>query len=107
ADRRAKSLRSFPLGAVRLTEQFLPGSGPAKKKDLQRLRAYVRGTLTGFPGLSGAGGRIVGLGGAARNLAAAAQRMLGQPDIGIQGFVITREMLGELVSTLASLPVDE
>ena len=42
ADRRAESLRSFPLGAVRVTEEFLPGSGPAKKKDLQRVRAHVR-----------------------------------------------------------------
>src|ERR1700733_13115530 len=107
AGRRPESLRSFPLGAVRLTEQFLPGSGPAKKKDLQRLRAHVRATLSQFSALTAAGDRMVGIGGAARNLAAAAQRMVGQPDIGIQGFVITREMLSELVSTLAALPIDE
>ena len=47
---RAKTLRSFPLGAVRLTEQFLPGSGPAKKKDLQRLRAHVRDALSDLTG---------------------------------------------------------
>jgi exopolyphosphatase/guanosine-5'-triphosphate,3'-diphosphate pyrophosphatase len=107
ADRRAQRLQSFPLGAVRLTEQFLPGEGPARKKDLQRLRGHVRESLAAFPSLADAGGRIVGMGGAARNLAAAAQRMAGQPDIGVQGFVITRKMLGELVSTLASLPVSE
>jgi exopolyphosphatase / guanosine-5'-triphosphate,3'-diphosphate pyrophosphatase len=107
ARRRAKSLRSFPLGAVRLTEQFLPGSGPAKKKELQRVRDHVRQTLSEFPALGQAGDRIVGMGGAARNLAAAAQRAAGQPDIGIQGFVITRDMIGDLVAELASLPVDE
>jgi exopolyphosphatase / guanosine-5'-triphosphate,3'-diphosphate pyrophosphatase len=108
AGRRAESLRSFPLGAVRVTEQFLPGRGPARKKDLQRVRAYVRRTLSDFPPLAqSAGGRIVGLGGAARNLAAAAQRADGQPDIGVQGFVITREMLADLVETLAALPVSE
>src|SRR5581483_3541873 len=107
ADRHAKSLRSFPLGAVRLTEQFLPGSGPAKKKDLERLRTYVRGALSSFPSLSRAGDRIVGMGGAARNLAAAAQRLADQPDIGIQGFVITRETLAELVQTLAALPTSD
>ena len=105
--RRAESLRSFPLGAVRVTEEFLPGSGPAKKKDLQRVRAHVREALSGYDALAGGGDRIVGMGGAVRNLAAAAQRMAGQPDIGVQGFVITREMLAELVQTLASLPVDE
>ena len=41
ADRHAKSLQSFPLGAVRMTEQFLPGPGPARKRDIQRLRAHV------------------------------------------------------------------
>ncbi|MBV9804970.1 MAG: Ppx/GppA family phosphatase [Solirubrobacterales bacterium] len=107
ADRRAQRLQSFPLGAVRLTEQFLPGEGPARKKDVQRLRSHVRDALAAFPSLTGAGGRIVGMGGAARNLAAAAQRMAGQPDLGVQGFVITRKMLSELVSTLASLPVSE
>ena len=45
ADRHALEMESFPLGAVRLTEHFLTGSGPAKKKDLQRLRAHVRDTL--------------------------------------------------------------
>ncbi len=107
ADRRAKSLQSFPLGAVRVTEQFLPGSGPAKKKDLQKVRAYVRDVLADAPGLAGAGDRIVGMGGAVRNLAAAAQRMADQPDIGVQGFVITREMFAELVQTLAALPIAE
>ncbi len=52
AGRRAAALSSFPLGAVRLTEQFLPGTGPARKKDLQRLRAHVRAAL-GRPLLAG------------------------------------------------------
>src|SRR5581483_10969201 len=81
ADRRAESMRSCPLGAVRVTEQFLPGSGPARKKDLQRVRTHVRDTLSDYPGLARAGERIVGMGGAVRNLAAAAQRMADQPDI--------------------------
>ena len=107
ADRHAKSLQSFPLGAVRMTEQFLPGSGPARKRDIQRLRAHVREALSELPALAAAGDRIVGMGGAVRNLAAAAQRMADQPDIGVQGFVITREMLADLVQTLAALPVAE
>ena len=48
AGRHATELSSFPLGAVRLTEQFLPGPGPAKKKDLQRVRTHVRGMLAGL-----------------------------------------------------------
>ena len=46
ADRQAKALCSFEVGAVRLTERFLRGSGPAKKKELQQVRSYVRKTLS-------------------------------------------------------------
>jgi len=103
ADRRAKVLTSFELGAVRLSEAFLPGSGPAKKKELQQVRKHVTRVLADVGWLPRLGGRLVGIGGAVRNLASAAQRS----DIGIQGFVITRETLSDLVRTLAALPVSE
>jgi exopolyphosphatase / guanosine-5'-triphosphate,3'-diphosphate pyrophosphatase len=107
ADRRARELCSFAIGAVRLTEHFLPGEGPAKKKDLERLREHVRDALGGVPWLSDSGHRLVGIGGAVRNLAAAAQRAAEQLDIGVQGFVITRGALADLIGALASLPVAE
>jgi exopolyphosphatase/guanosine-5'-triphosphate,3'-diphosphate pyrophosphatase len=107
ADRRAQVLTSFALGAVRLTEEFLPGPGTAKKKDLQRVRARVRETLRDTSWLRSTGGRLVGVGGAVRNLAAAASPVVEELDIGVQGFVITREMLAELVKTLAGTPVQE
>lgn len=107
ADRRAQALRSFPLGAVRLTEQYLSGSGPAKKKDLARIRAHVRESLADVDWLSQAGDRLVGMGGAARNLAAAVQLDAGQLDLGVQGFVITPGAMSELVQMLASLPSAE
>jgi exopolyphosphatase / guanosine-5'-triphosphate,3'-diphosphate pyrophosphatase len=107
-DRRPGASASFRLGAVRMTEQFLAGSGPAKKKDLARLRSFVRETLSGLDWLSSSGGRLVGIGGAVRNLAAAAEAHLDQPiDIGIQGFVIKPDVLHELVVELAALPSDE
>ncbi|MGH2894699.1 MAG: hypothetical protein ACRDPM_15765, partial [Solirubrobacteraceae bacterium] len=40
-NRLATEMVSFPLGAVRITEQFLAGDGPARKKELSRLRDYV------------------------------------------------------------------
>jgi len=128
ADRRARSLSSFPLGAVMLTERFLSGTGSAKKKELARVREHVRETLssspqtawlTSWPGAGGrrvvedgesdgAGGRrVVGVGGAVRNLAAAAQHAAEQPDIGVQGFVITPEAMDELVRMLAGMSVEE
>ncbi len=105
--RRAHASCSFPLGAVRLTEQYLSGSGPIKKKDLARVRAHVREFLARVDWLSHSGDRLVGMGGAARNLAAAVQHGAGQLDLGVQGFVITPDAMSELVQMLASLPSSE
>jgi exopolyphosphatase / guanosine-5'-triphosphate,3'-diphosphate pyrophosphatase len=114
SDRHERELVSFQLGAVRMTERFLADSDPrrpARKKDLQRLRAYVERTIWATDWLRGHGGRLVCTGGAVRNLAAAAQRAQfgagGGIDIGIQGFVITAEALDKLVTTLAALPASE
>jgi exopolyphosphatase/guanosine-5'-triphosphate,3'-diphosphate pyrophosphatase len=108
ANRRPTEPRSFPLGAVRLTEELLPEEDPATKKQLQRVRARVRETLGELDWLSRPEReRLVGLGGAVRNLAAAAQYEVGGIDLGVQGFVITPNALGELVQTLAALPSSE
>ncbi len=107
-DRRDGESASFPLGAVRMTERFLAGPGPAKKKDLGRLRSFVCETVSGLDWLSSSGSRLVGVGGAVRNLAAAAEAHLDQPiDLGVQGFVIKPDVLRALVGELAALPSDE
>jgi exopolyphosphatase/guanosine-5'-triphosphate,3'-diphosphate pyrophosphatase len=111
SDRRAGEMASFPLGAVRLTERFLAEDPdrPAKRKELTRIRDLARESLAaGAPWLSAApGDRLVGLGGAARNLAAAAAIADGALDLGVQGYLLTRERLGELVARLAELPASE
>ena len=110
ADRLEQNLASFPLGAVRMTERFLPDSGPVRKKDLQRLRAHVKDSLGDLGWLKKRGGRLVGTGGAVRNLAAAAGHAALGPsggiDLGVQGFTVTHAALSELVTQLAALPAD-
>jgi len=107
AGRRARELTSVPLGAVRLTEELLPGDGPARKKDLERVRERVREVLADVPWLQRSGERLVGIGGAVRNLAAAAQDAAGQVDIGVQGFALTKDALASLIQQLAALaPAD-
>ena len=106
--RQAGPSASFPLGAVRMTEQFLPGSSPAKKKELERLRVHVRESLRSLHWLASSGSRLVGIGGAVRNLAAAAQAHTGEPiDLGVQGFVIRPDVISDLVSELAAVSSDE
>ncbi|HEY5317457.1 MAG TPA: Ppx/GppA phosphatase family protein, partial [Solirubrobacteraceae bacterium] len=106
-DRQATELTSFPLGAVRVTERFLSDGGPAKRKDLRRVRAHVLDSLEELTWLGSSQPRLVGLGGAVRNLAAAAGRLAGQADLGVQGFVISAAMLDDLVQRLAALPAAE
>jgi exopolyphosphatase/guanosine-5'-triphosphate,3'-diphosphate pyrophosphatase len=106
AGREAAALDSWRLGAVRMTERFLPGDGPTARKDLARLRDHVRRKLERADWLADAG-QLVGIGGTVRNLAAALQRRLGLPEFGVQGFVIERTALEDLIGELAKLPVTE
>jgi exopolyphosphatase / guanosine-5'-triphosphate,3'-diphosphate pyrophosphatase len=107
ASRHARELQSWPLGAVRMTERFGLGDGTASKKQLKALREHVAAELEDAPWLSKAGDRIVGIGGTVRNLAAAVQRAQGVPEFGVQGFVVERDALAELVAQLAALePAD-
>jgi exopolyphosphatase/guanosine-5'-triphosphate,3'-diphosphate pyrophosphatase len=107
ADRRPQALASFELGAVRLTEHFLAGSGPARKKDMQKLRNHVREALKDLDWLSSSGRRLVGLGGAVRNLAGAAQHAAGPIELGIQGYVITPDAMAALTKSLGALKPPE
>lgn len=105
-DRRPRAHGSWPLGAVRATEQLLPGPGPHPRKALKRARSAIRAELAGASWLDPTE-RVVALGGAVRNLAAAAQRVQGLPDTGIQGFLLTAGALEQLIATLAALPAAE
>ncbi len=112
AGRLANESGSWRVGTVRMSERFLPPNGPAKRRQLQQLRDHVASELEQADWLTAAressgGGRLVGIGGTVRNLAAAAQRAGGLPSNGVQGMVIEREALGELVQRLAALPAAE
>jgi exopolyphosphatase/guanosine-5'-triphosphate,3'-diphosphate pyrophosphatase len=107
AGRLARESGSWRLGAVRMTERFLVGDGPAKRSQCKALQAHVARKLERAPWLELTGPRLVGLGGTVRNLAAAAERAAGLPFEEVQGFVIEREALDELTSRLAALPPAE
>ena len=110
-DRLTRELASWPLGSVRMTERFLPANGPAKRRQIDELRDHVATELAGAEWLAAGDGargrRLVGIGGTVRNLAAAAQRAAGLPSNGVQGMVIERDALDELVTRLAALPAVE
>jgi exopolyphosphatase/guanosine-5'-triphosphate,3'-diphosphate pyrophosphatase len=101
------AMRSWPLGAVRMTERFLADGDPPSRKRLRALRAHVAEQLAGAPWLASTGRRLVGIGGTVRNLAAAAQLEAGLPDVGVQGFALSHDVLGALVDRFAALPAAE
>jgi exopolyphosphatase / guanosine-5'-triphosphate,3'-diphosphate pyrophosphatase len=103
--RALEAAESLPLGSVRVSERFLPGE-KAPAKAMKALRKHVGGELDAL-GWWESGGRLVGIGGTIRNLAAAAMKRLELPDIGVQGFTLTRDALEELIELLASKPASK
>jgi exopolyphosphatase/guanosine-5'-triphosphate,3'-diphosphate pyrophosphatase len=110
-ERRAGAIASWPLGAVRATERYLPSDGPVEAKPIAKLHARTLKALeadapwVAEAGASGAS--LVGLGGSVRNLAAAAIRVADLPLDSVQGFVLTRSALDALVDELAGRPPEE
>jgi exopolyphosphatase / guanosine-5'-triphosphate,3'-diphosphate pyrophosphatase len=112
AERLERETGSWPVGTVRMSERFLPVNGPAKRRQLEALREHVAERLAeaewlGGGSISAGTRRLVGIGGTVRNLAAAAQRAAGLPSNGVQGMVLERAALDELVERLAALPAAE
>jgi exopolyphosphatase/guanosine-5'-triphosphate,3'-diphosphate pyrophosphatase len=104
-ERELEEAESLPLGAVRVSERFLPGED-ASAKGMRALREHVADRIRQFPWW-GEGAGLVGIGGSIRNLASAAQKAGGYPDFGVQGFALTREMLEDLVEELAARPASK
>ncbi len=110
ADRVARELGSWRLGAVRMTEQFLPagnGRRRAERRQIEQLREHVADELGRAEWLARAGPRLVGIGGTVRNLAVAVQRASGLPSNGVQATIVSSEALEELVERLAALPASQ
>jgi exopolyphosphatase / guanosine-5'-triphosphate,3'-diphosphate pyrophosphatase len=103
--RRLRTSASLPLGSVRVSEEFLPGE-KATPKGMRALRERVAADLAELGWWSG-GGRLVGIGGTIRNLAAAAMKRLDLPDIDVQGFALTRDAVEELIEELAERPASK
>lgn len=65
--------QSWPIGALRMTEQFL-SSDPVKKKELKALEKHVRKQLETTPEHFADAKTLVGMGGTIRNLAKVQQK---------------------------------
>jgi exopolyphosphatase/guanosine-5'-triphosphate,3'-diphosphate pyrophosphatase len=102
-DRRLREAESVRLGAVRVSEAFLPDE-EATVKQMKALRKHVARTLGEFEWWGEGESRLAGLGGTIRNLAAAVQKRMDLPDLDVQGFALSRDALEELIELLAGKP---
>jgi len=105
--RQYQSGRSYPLGAVRLTEMFL-SSNPPKKGEIEDLERFVRREMkevlaqvreNPLP--------LVAMGGTVRNLAKLAQRRQDYPLDLVHGYFLSREALEEVVALLAQRTTEQ
>lgn len=97
---------SRPLGAVRMTERFLPRQR-ASRAGMKDLRRHVAQQLDAVPWLGRTGGRMVGIGGTIRTLAAMHQRRARYPLHEIHGYLLSRDGLEDLIDDMAALPARE
>ena len=99
-------LASRPLGAVRMTERFLPASRPGRA-DIRALRRHIGIELDGIEWLKDTGGRMVGIGGTIRTLASMHQRAIRYPLQELHGYRLPRAGIGQLIDAMLALPASE
>lgn len=100
--RRLGAAVSVPLGALRLSETFLE-SDPPRNRERRRLRDHVRRVLKkAAVRRLDRSERLVGTGGTIRNLAKIARSAHRYPISQLHGYVLSLEVLQEVVERLAS-----
>ena len=101
AGRCTRSVRSLPVGSVRLTERFFPDD-PVKPPQLKALISHVREAFAALPTPSGSGFRMVGVAGTNTTLAAMKLCLRAYDAEAIRRTRLTRGDLDTLVATLAA-----
>ncbi|MFZ1024104.1 MAG: Ppx/GppA phosphatase family protein [Thermoplasmata archaeon] len=94
---------SRPLGALRMTEEFLEHD-PPKRKEIDELREHVRREFRKFP--TTGHGRLFGVGGSIRSLGRVAIQLKNYPVQRVHGYPITVRDLRALGELLFEMPSD-
>ena len=101
-DRAIARKRIFPLGALRVSDEFLR-SEPPSRKELAALRRHAEATLESALGeYSLEGGLLVGTGGTVRNLAKIDRRRRSYTFSRLHGYELTNQRLAAIIKDLAS-----
>ena len=103
---RLERVDSLPLGALRLTQQFLKHDPPTKD-ELDELREHVRAQLSAsLQNMSAPPERVFAAGGSVRELARASIAIRNYPIPQVHGYELRRRDLEALGEILAEMPDD-
>jgi len=95
---------SLPLGVLRVTQRFLDHD-PPKRREIERLRAHVRTTLSNVLEAFGGGSYLLyGIGGTVRSLARAAIEIRDYPVRRVHGYPLWDHDLDALTELLGEMP---
>lgn len=95
---------SLDVGCVRLTERLV-ASDPPRERELESVRAALRGELQRAPVL--AGRPLVGVGGTVTTLAALIERVDPYDGARVHGTPLTRGAIQQAIERLAALPLTD
>jgi exopolyphosphatase / guanosine-5'-triphosphate,3'-diphosphate pyrophosphatase len=106
-DRLHRASVSFPLGAVRVTEDWLP-EAPTPQEAVNALRHHIRRLLEPLDWFKAKkSDRLVVLGGSVRNVARMIQKMQGYSMDELHGYQTNKAALRKVIRALQSLSVQE
>ncbi len=106
-ERRSRQSVSLTLGAVRMTEDWLPVA-PASPDAVSALRKHIRQQLSALDWFEAEPGtRLIGQGGSLRNAAKIAQKMADYPLDELHGFTLKDDDLHHVIRLMEPLTVEE
>ncbi len=106
-DRRARESVSLTLGAVRVTEDWLPDA-PATPQAVTALRKYIREQLSALDWFKAEPNtRLIGQGGSLRNAARILQKIIDYPLDELHGFTFKDHELQRVIHLLEPLTIEQ
>ncbi len=99
--------QAFPLGYVRLTEQFLQGARTSEQEVKQLEKFVLKQLEPTLARMKKDLAPLIAMGGTIRNLARAVQKLEDYPLDALHGYELKRDALESLIQRLLDLPTNE
>lgn len=98
---------SFPFGSVSLKNKFFDGVDHSDEKAIKKASKWVREQFEAFDWVKNSQISLVGIGGAARNIASVFQHQHNYPLAGIHGYVMSQENFKDVFDIFTNSSLEE